>query len=298
MSPTTLSAAIAGVVADTNLPEAARSRPGEVAITWLGHATVLIELDGVRLLTDPVLRNRVGPLVRIAPRVDAGALGSVDCALISHMHADHADLPTLRALRRSGPVVAPHGSRSWLATRGVPEVIELRAGEETRTGEVRIIATSASHDGRRRPFGPTADSIGYLIRGSRTVYFAGDTDLFLSMTELRGLVDVALLPVWGWGSRLGEGHLDPASAAAAASLIAPAVAIPIHWGTLALGRPARRAADPRRPARDFVAFASRYAPAVDVRVLSPGDRTLLSDAPQHRRSRNSLSDDPIGETMH
>ncbi|HKO25909.1 MAG TPA: hypothetical protein VJU80_00510, partial [Solirubrobacteraceae bacterium] len=71
-------------------------------------------------------------------------------------------------------------------------------------------------------------------------------------------------------------------AAAAASLIDPAVAIPIHWGTLALGRPARRPADPQRPARDFVTFASRYAPSVDVRLLSPGERTVLSDPPQRQ----------------
>ncbi|HKO26577.1 MAG TPA: MBL fold metallo-hydrolase, partial [Solirubrobacteraceae bacterium] len=180
-----------------------------MAITWLGHATALIELDGVRVLTDPVLRHRVGPLVRIALGVDLGSLGSLACVLISHMHADHADLPTLRALRLSGPVVAPHGSRSWLMTRRVPQVVELRAGDETSIDDVRIIATSARHDGRRRPFGPVADSIGYLIRGSRGVYFAGDTDLFGSMMALRGLVDVALLPVWGWGPRLGEGHLDP-----------------------------------------------------------------------------------------
>ena len=263
------------MVADKRLSDGPSSRAGEVAITWLGHATVLIEMNGMRIITDPVLRNRIGPLVRIAPRVAVGPLGAVDCVLISHLHADHADLPTLRALSRSGPVIAPRGSRGWLSAQGVTDVIELRPGEETRMGEIRITATFAKHDRRRRPFGPAADPIGYVIAGSSGVYFAGDTDLFLSMAELRGSVDVALLPIWGWGSRLGPGHLDPESAAAAASLIAPPLAIPIHWGTLALGRPARRPADPWRPARDFIAFAKRYAPAVDVRVLSPGDRTVL-----------------------
>ena len=245
------------------------------AITWLGHASVLIEMDGVRLVTDPVLSNRVGPLVRIVPGVGPGAIGVVDGVLISHLHADHTDVPTLRALRRAGPVIAPKGSRVWLTARGLPEVIELGAGEEMGLGGVRIIATPAKHDRRRRPLGPGADPVGYLVRGSSTVYFAGDTDLFLSMSELRGVVDVALLPVWGWGSGVGAGHLDPERAAAAAALIAPAVAIPIHWGTLALGRPARRLADPRRPAREFAAFAGRYAPSVDVRLLSPGNRVLL-----------------------
>jgi L-ascorbate metabolism protein UlaG (beta-lactamase superfamily) len=251
------------------------SEAGNMAITWLGHATVLIEMDGVRLVTDPVLRNRVGPLVRVVPGVRPGAIGVVDRVLISHLHADHLDVPTLRALPRSGPVVVPKGGRAWLTARGVSDVIELGAGDEMSLRGVRIIATPATHDRRRRPLGPAADPVGYLIRGSNTLYFAGDTDLFASMVELRGLVDVALLPVWGWGSRLGPGHLDPEAAAAAAALIAPAVAIPIHWGTLALGRPARRLADPRRPAVEFVAFAERYAPAVDVRLLSPGHRTVL-----------------------
>ena len=263
------------MVSDTHSQAGPPSRVGEVAITWLGHATVLIEIDGLRLLTDPVLRKRVGPLVRIAPGLDDEAVGVLDCVLLSHLHADHVDLRTLRALRRSGPLVAPRGSRAWLTARGVSEVVELRAGDEMGLGTVRITATSARHDGRRWPLGPAADPIGYLIGGSSGVYFAGDTELFLAMAELRGLVDVALLPIWGWGARLGAGHLDPEDAAAAASLIAPAVAIPIHWGTLALGRPARRPRDPQRPAREFAAFASRYAPAVDVRLLAPGERIVL-----------------------
>ena len=86
---------------------------------------------------------------------------------------------------------------------------------------------------------------------------------------------MALLPVWGWGASVGAGHLDPSSAAEAAALIAPSVAIPIHWGTFALARPARRAADPERPAREFAELTKRYAPAVDVRVLAPGERTTL-----------------------
>ena len=77
-----------------------------MAITWLGHATVLIEMDGVRLLTDPVLRHRIGPLVRVAP--EPAPSGTVDCVLLSHLHADHTDLRSLRGVSRSGPIVAPH----------------------------------------------------------------------------------------------------------------------------------------------------------------------------------------------
>jgi L-ascorbate metabolism protein UlaG (beta-lactamase superfamily) len=244
-----------------------------LAITWLGHATVLLEIDGVRAITDPVLRDRVGPLVRIAP--EAHVSGPVDCVLLSHLHADHTDLPSLRALERTGPVLAPHPAREWLVGKGLRDVRELDLGSEIGVAGLRVLATAAVHDPRRRPFGPAADPVGYVIRGSSAVYFAGDTDLFAGMAELRGAVDVALLPVWGWGARVGAGHLDPQSAAEAAALIAPAVAIPIHWGTFALARPARREADPARPAREFAELTRRYAPAVEVRVLAPGERTML-----------------------
>jgi len=260
---------------------ALRSAPAEsagnqmgLAITWLGHATVLIEIEGVRVLTDPVLRDRIGPLVRIGP--SALLDGPVDCVLLSHLHADHTDLPSLRALDLTGPVLAPHPAQAWLAARGVHDVRDLRAGAEIRIGHVRITATVARHDERRRPFGPRAQPVGYLIRGSSSsVYFAGDTDLFLDMAELRGSVDVALLPVWGWGPNIGTGHLDPESAAAAVALISPAVVIPIHWGTFALPRPVKRLPDPSRPAHDFQALTKKYAPATEVRVLMPGERTAL-----------------------
>jgi L-ascorbate metabolism protein UlaG (beta-lactamase superfamily) len=251
-------------------PDAA---PTALAITWLGHATVLVEIDGVRIITDPVLRRRIGPLVRIAP--DAHFAGPVDCVLLSHLHADHADLTTLRSLDRSGPLLAPYPSGEWLTRCGLRDVRELHPGAEIGVGGLRVAATAAVHDPRRRPFGPAAEPVGYVIRGSSAVYFAGDTDLFPAMAELRGAVDVALLPVWGWGASVGAGHLDPRSAAEAAALIAPAVAIPIHWGTFALARPARRASDPERPAREFAELTRRYAPRVDVRVLAPGERTTL-----------------------
>jgi L-ascorbate metabolism protein UlaG (beta-lactamase superfamily) len=245
-------------------------------VTWLGHATVLLEVDGVRVLTDPVLRGRVGPLVRIAGPVDPSAVGRVDCVLLSHLHADHTDRYTLRRLARGGPVIAPRGAARWLQRAGVREVQEVRPGDEVEVGALRVIATPATHDGRRRPLGGAeAEPVGYIVRGSASAYFAGDTDLFAAMADLRGSIDLALLPVWGWGPDVGEGHLDPERAARAAGIIGPAVAIPIHWGTFALPRPLRRRADPRWPAEQFAALARRYAPSVDVRLLAPGERTVL-----------------------
>jgi L-ascorbate metabolism protein UlaG (beta-lactamase superfamily) len=174
------SAAMSSLGSPTSEPDAASA---ELAITWLGHATVLLEIDGVRVITDPVLRDRIGPLVRIVPDVDA--VGSVDCVLLSHLHADHTDLPSLRALDRSGPVVAPYPARDWLTGKGLRDVRELHPSGEIGVGGLRITATAAVHDPRRRPFGPAAEPVGYVIRGSSSVYFTGDTDLLVWMAELR-----------------------------------------------------------------------------------------------------------------
>jgi L-ascorbate metabolism protein UlaG (beta-lactamase superfamily) len=248
-----------------------------LAVTWIGHSTVLLELDGLRVLTDPVLRNRVGPLIRIGSPVGPEATERIDAVLLSHLHADHADIQSLRRIGRSVPVLAPHGAGRWLTRRGVANVRPMRAGDEVDVGGLAVTATPAAHDRRRWPLGPAGDPIGFVARGSRSFYFPGDTDLFPGMSDLAASPDLALLPVWGWGSKLGPGHLDPDRAATAAALIAPRVAVPIHWGTFALARPAKRIRDPERPAREFAALMRQRAPAVDVRVLAPGARTELGE---------------------
>lgn len=118
----------------------------------------------------------------------------------------------------------------------------------------------ASHDGRRHPLARPVASLGYLLEGPPNVYFAGDTDLFPGMSALAGRVDVALLPVAGWGPRLPAGHMDPVRAADAVALIRPRLAVPIHWGTLrAWG--AQRDLDPTAPARGFADAVGRKAQA-------------------------------------
>jgi L-ascorbate metabolism protein UlaG (beta-lactamase superfamily) len=246
-----------------------------MAITWIGHATVLIELDGARVLTDPVLGGWAGPLRRMAPSpAPEASAANADVVLVSHLHADHADLTSLRRLERAR-VVVPHGAGEWLGERGIPDVTELRPGEELQVGPLRVEATFAAHQGRRHPLGIDVAPVGFVVRGSRTVYFAGDTDLFVAMADLAGTIDVALLPVWGWGRSLGPGHLDPERAAQAAARIAPRVAIPIHWGTFSLPWPYPRPSDPRAPACAFATAVARIAPAVDARVLQPGERVEL-----------------------
>jgi L-ascorbate metabolism protein UlaG (beta-lactamase superfamily) len=248
-------------------------------LTWLGHSSVVIDTGGARLLTDPVLRSRIGPLVRVAPPFEPGAADRVDAVLLSHLHADHAHLPSLRQVAAGIPVIAPRGAGAWLDERGIGDVRELAPGEATTVAGQLVTATPAEHGSRRRPFGHSADPVGFVVRGERSVYFAGDTDLFPGMADAVGSVDVALLPVWGWGPALGPGHLDPARAAEAAAIIAPRLAIPIHWGTFALPWLARAGVD-RAPAREFAAQVAARAPAVEVRVLEPGgsESSVLEDA--------------------
>jgi L-ascorbate metabolism protein UlaG (beta-lactamase superfamily) len=248
---------------------------GTVGITWLGHASAVIEVDGVRLLSDPVLGYWTGPLRRVAAPVDPEALRGIDAVLLSHLHGDHADVRSLRSVARQIPVLASPGSGPWLRRQGLTDVREIAPGETLEFGGLRVTAVHALHDGRRWPVvGPVASPVGFLVEGSRAVYFAGDTDLFDEMSELAGRVDVALLPVAGWGPKLGPGHLDAARAAEAAALIGPTYAIPIHWGTLAM--PGRSARDPAEPPRTFARLAAAAAPEVDVRVLAPGEHTTLS----------------------
>jgi L-ascorbate metabolism protein UlaG (beta-lactamase superfamily) len=154
------------------------------------------------------------------------------------------------------------------------EVVELRAGEQADLGPLTISAAPARH--WISPGAPRAQPLGYLLEAGPCVYFAGDTGRFPGMRDLAGSVDVALLPVWTWGPHLGPGHLGPRSAAEALRDIEPALAVPIHWGTL---YPTRLHHVWRRPLIEpgdrFAAHASDVAPDVDVRVLRPGERTEI-----------------------
>jgi L-ascorbate metabolism protein UlaG (beta-lactamase superfamily) len=242
------------------------------AVTFLGHATVLVELDGVKLLTDPLLVRRVVHLRR-SDSVEREALHDLDAVLVSHAHHDHLHLRSLRRLDRSLRVVVPRGLGYLVESRGFRSVVEVVPGDVLTVGSVAVRATHAEHDGRRRPGRARGPALGYVLEGSKTIYFAGDTDLFEGMEGLVPDLDVALVPVWGWGPSLGRGlHLDPRRAAEALRLLRPRIAIPIHWGTyrpLHLGPRARFLTE---PAEAFVREASALAPEVEVKVLQPGER--------------------------
>ena len=242
------------------------------SILYVGHATTLIEIDGVRLLTDPLLRRHVGHLKRLVPFGDT--LPPPDAVLLSHLHADHLHIPSLRRLGQSVRLLVPAGT-GWLFRReGFRNIVQLATGDSTSVGGLAIEAVPALHDGRRYPFGRRIAANGYTVTGSRSLYFAGDTDVFEQMTALAG-ADVALLPVSGWGAKVGPGHLDPTRAAEALGLLRPGLAIPIHWGTYAPWHWRLSGQQPPHedPAGEFAAAAALVAPDVEVRILRPGERT-------------------------
>ena len=246
-------------------------------ITHLGHATCLIELDRAKILTDPLLRPNLLTLKRICPAVDPADLPPLDLVLVSHLHHDHCDPATLRRLPGRPEIVAPHGARDFLQRHRLDHVTEVGPGTTIARAGVALSALRVDHSGERLPLGPHAPALAFEISGSRRIYFAGDTGYFAPMRTDPADLDVALLPVSGWGARLGAGHLDPQSAARAAAQLRPRFAVPIHWGayrqywTRRKGRGSRR----ENPAREFSIALSQLDPGVEVVVLSPGSATRL-----------------------
>jgi L-ascorbate metabolism protein UlaG (beta-lactamase superfamily) len=232
---------------------------------------VLIELGPLRVLTDPLLRGRIAHLRRQVPVPDPPE--RLDAVLLSHLHRDHTDGPSLRRLPPA-PVVVPAGAGATVRRLGVREVIELRAGDSLPLAGGTVTAVPAVHDGRRSPLHRAVDALGFVVERGPRVYFAGDTERFDGMTALAPL-DLALLPIWGWGTSLGPGHLDPRAAAEAVVLLRPSVVVPIHWATyLPFGHRAGHRLL-RKPGSAFAAHVGELAGETRVVLLRPGESLEL-----------------------
>ena len=163
--------------------------------------------------------------------MSARSLRGVDAVLVSHAHYDHLDLPSLERLGKKLPVVVPARARRAPPQAAFESVLEVEQGETFAIGELQIRAVPAEHDRSRAPFGASADPVGYVVAGSKSVYFAGDTDLFDGMTRARAGRRRAH-PDLGVGAGLGGGgHLDPTGAARGGRAHPAGLVIPIHWGT-------------------------------------------------------------------
>ncbi|MBV9343661.1 MAG: MBL fold metallo-hydrolase [Gammaproteobacteria bacterium] len=218
-------------------------------VTWLGHSTVLIEVDGLRILTDPVWGPRASPLRFVGPKrfqpvpVRLRAMPSVDLVIISHDHYDHLDYPTIRALARSGvPFVTSLGVGAHLEGWGIaPErITELDWWEWTELRGVRITAAPSQHfSGRTLKTRNSTLWSSFVVRSPRhAVFFSGDTGLTTQYQDIRvrlGPFDLAMLEVGAWNAAWGDMHLGPENALKAVALLEAAVFLPIHWGTFRLG---------------------------------------------------------------
>jgi len=260
-----------------------RAKAAEGCITFFGHATVLLDLAGVRLVTDPVLRQQVGPLWRRAPKPHLGPLSGLDAILISHLHLDHYDPASLRLLDKGTPIVGPPGSSRSMAWHGFTEVHEIGPGESMRLKGVDIIATEAKHRGTRHPLARRTPSNGYVISSAGcAIYFAGDTGLFPEMAGIWDDLDVALLPIAGLGPWLPEfKHMSPRHAVKAMELLRPRLVIPIHWGTYHLPGTVLMRMRPdvhRRAPLTFMRAAEALQPDIRTVLLDPGQSLDLSGA--------------------
>jgi L-ascorbate metabolism protein UlaG (beta-lactamase superfamily) len=237
---------------------------------------VWLEDSGVRLITDPLLTARLAHLRRMAGPTPA-LPGPADAVLLSHLHADHFHLPSLRMLPGEPILIVPAGSRDFVA-RGLGRAaagrcVELAPGDETTVGAVRIRAVPAAHDGSRGPWSrQRAAAVGFLVEGASRTWYAGDTGLFDEMTTLAPL-DLALIPVGGWGPTLGaQGHLDAVAAAEALRRVQASWAVPVHYGTfwpVGLGSFRRHLFS--GPGEAFARHAATGSPSTRVRVLTHGE---------------------------
>ncbi|GAA2791979.1 MBL fold metallo-hydrolase [Kribbella solani] len=246
-------------------------------VTWWGHATSTIEANGTRLLTDPVLTSRIAHLRRRrgpAPRPEAG---DCDAVLVSHLHADHLHLTSLPFISPEAALVVPRGAAKLIHADSGPlysdRCIEVAPGNQLRIGSLEITVVTAHHDGRRLPWSSyEGPAVGYRVDGAPSVWFAGDTDLYDGLAAETGAVDLALVPVGGWGPSLGPGHLDPVRAAEAVRRVGASTAVPVHFGTFwPIGCDWLKPELFLPPGDRFRTAMAEVDPAVKVELLTPGE---------------------------
>jgi L-ascorbate metabolism protein UlaG (beta-lactamase superfamily) len=218
-------------------------------VTWLGHSTTLIEVDGVTVLTDPMFSERASPSTLAGPRrfhpppLPLEALPRIDAVVVSHDHYDHLDMRSIQALAAKGvPIHVGLGVGAHLEAWGVPaaQIHELEWWQERSIGGVRLVSTPARHFSGRRGFGnDRALWTSWTVVGpSHRVYFSGDTGLttqFKDIATRLGPLDVALLEIGQWHPAWGAIHLGPRGALEAHAMLGARHLIPIHWATFELG---------------------------------------------------------------
>ena len=271
------------------------AQAGELAATWLGHATVLLEVEGHWVLADPVWSDRVSPLAKVGPRrnhpvpMALADLPRLDAVLISHDHYDHLDTATIDALvsTQEMPFVVPLGIGQHLSLWGVPDerIIELDWDETHQLGGLTFTCTEARHFSGRSLGNNTTLWASWVVAGEqRRVFFGGDsgyTPAFAEIGERHGPFELTMLPVGAFDMRWPDVHMDPAQAVRAHRDLRGGTLLPIHWATFDLAFH-----EWAEPIERVVTEAA--AAGVEVALPSPGGRFeptgTLPDEPWWRAS--------------
>lgn len=211
--------------------EGLSGRPsGRLGVTWWGHSSMSIRMGDVVVATDPLLTRRLFHLHRSTPAPPAEATRA-DVVLISHLHRDHLHLPSLARFDRSVPVVVPRGAAAIVKGLGDHALVEVEPGDRVRVAGLDVEVLPAHHDGRRSVVETTpAPAVGFRFGdGASSCWYPGDT----GWQDFTGIapVDLAAVPIGGWGPTLGEDHLDPDEAARAVAEVGARWALAVHYGT-------------------------------------------------------------------
>jgi len=257
-------------------------RVDDLRVTFVGHATVLVQQDGLNCLVDPVWSSRVGPISWLGskrqrpPGLRFEDLPPIDVVLLSHDHYDHLDLPTLRRLAEAFPnltLITGLGNGEFLKSNGIHvHMVELDWWQSTTVGSLEISATPAAHWSMRNPlFGPNRTLwVGFALKGpAGLVYYAGDTGWgphFAQVRERFGPARLALLPIGAYKPEwfMGAQHMGPKEAFEAARALEASTSIGVHFGTFNL------ADDGQEEAPQAVALLRTTYPEVVFEVLREG----------------------------
>ena len=260
--------------------------PGSLHVTWYGHSSALVEIEGRRVLFDPVWSERCSPVQFAGPKrlhpvpVPVAALPPLDAIVISHDHYDHLDLGTVRALvaEQSAPFYVPLGVGAHFDRWGVPadRVVELDWDETADVAGVRLTATAARHfSGRRTVASDRSLWASWVVAGeSRRAFYTGDSGFFPGYEEIGaayGPFDVTLIQIGAYGPGWPDIHMTPEEGIAAHLAVGGRLMVPLHWATFVLsihawGEPADRA------------WVEAKARGVTLAVPRPGERVDI-DAP-------------------